>query len=265
MPQPAIASRQNPLVKQLCKLHSAKQRHQQQLFLLEGSHLLEAACEAGYTLAVLCGTSAWQEHSPQLWQQACERAQRVETVTPEVLAAIATTVQPEGVVAAIARPQPSSLPTAPPRRLGLALERLQDPGNLGTLIRTAVATGVEQVWLSADSVDPDHPKVLRASAGAWFRLPLTVSPDLGVTLKQAREQGLRVIATVPRGGQDFWSLDWRPPSILLLGNEGAGLSGDLLALADDQVSIPLEPGVESLNVAIAAALLLYEVRRQQRD
>ncbi|NJL00684.1 MAG: RNA methyltransferase [Spirulinaceae cyanobacterium SM2_1_0] len=259
-----IASRQNPLVKQLCKLHTAKQRHQQQLFLVEGTHLVEAACQAERQFVILCSTSAWQERHPQLWEQALARTERWETVTPAVLAAIATTVQPDGIVGAIARPASPRTPDPTTLSLGLAVERLQDPGNLGTLIRTAVATGVEQLWLSGDSVDPDHPKVLRASAGAWFRQPLTVSAELGATLQVYRDRGIQVVATVPRADEDFWAVDWQPPSILLLGNEGAGLSAAVLACADRQVKIPLQPGVESLNVAIAAALLLYEVSRQRR-
>lgn len=263
MSPPAIASRQNPLVKQLRKLHNRQQRHKQQLFLLEGMHLIEAACQAERSFVALCATPAWQERHPELWQQASSRAQRCETLTPEALAAIATTVNPDGVVAAIARSEPAAALPPEELRLGLALERWQDPGNLGTAIRTAVATGVEQVWLSADSADPDQPKVLRASAGAWFRVPLAVSPDLGATLQIYRDRGVQVVAAVPGAAQQFWAVDWRPPSILLLGNEGAGLSADLLACADRQVSIPLRPGVESLNAAIAAALLLYEVERQR--
>ncbi len=263
MSRPAIASRQNPLVKQLRKLHARQHRHQQNRLLLEGTHLIAAACDAERQFAVLCSTEPWQQRHPDLWAQAQARAERVETVLPDVLAAIATTVRPDGVVATLVRAEPSFLPPAD-LRLGLALEQLQDPGNLGTLIRTAVATGVEHLWLSADSVDPDHPKVLRASAGAWFRLPLSVTPDLSATLNAYRDRGVQIVAAVPRADRDLWAIDWQQPSLLLLGNEGAGLSPPALACADTQVSIPLRPGVESLNVAIAAALLLYEAERQKR-
>ena len=152
----------------------------------------------------------------------------------------------------------------PSTGLLLALETIQDPGNLGTMIRTAAAAGAAGLWVSSDSVDLDHPKVLRASAGQWFRLPMAVSSDLKALAKDCQKQGMQVVATVPNANLTYWEFDLRQPSLILLGNEGAGLSADLVALADRQVKIPLSPGVESLNVAITAALILYEAQRQLR-
>jgi TrmH family RNA methyltransferase len=256
----AIASRQNPLVKQLRQLHRARGRREQNRFLLEGTHLLETACEGNCSLDTVCFTVEWRERHPQLWQKLAGRAKRLEMVTPDVLTAIATTVHPDGIVATASRER--SLPQLDGLRLGLVLERLQDPGNLGTLLRAAVAAGVDGVWLSEDSAEFDSPKVLRASAGAWFSLPIATCPDLSGTLRAAQRLGIQVIATSPQAGEVYWDVDWTAPSLILLGNEGAGLSPQLLTLAGRQVSIPVE-GVESLNVAIAAALLLYEARRQQ--
>lgn len=145
----------------------------------------------------------------------------------------------------------------------LALETIQDPGNLGTIIRTAAAAAASGLWLTADSVDLDNPKVLRASAGQWFRLPMAETSDLKAVVAQCQQQGMQVVATLPDANLTYWEIDWQKPSLILLGNEGAGLSADLVALADRQVKIPLNPGVESLNVAIAAALILYEAQRQR--
>lgn len=255
-----LTSLQNPLVKQIRKLHSAKERHRQDLFLLEGTHLLAEACAINCPLAVVCCTPQWQAAHPALWVAACSRSDRTEIVSPEILAAIATTVQPDGVVATVKR---STIQTPVPLTgLVLALETIQDPGNLGTIIRTAAAAGASGLWISSDSVDIDHPKVLRASAGQWFRLAMAVSADLTTTVQQSQAQGIQVIATLPSATLTYWEVDWRKPSLILLGNEGAGLSPALAALADQQVKIPLSPGVESLNVAIAAALMLYEAQRQ---
>jgi TrmH family RNA methyltransferase len=257
-----LTSLQNPLVKQLRRLHQAKGRKEEACFLVEGTHLLEAALSTGLPLMTVCATPKWQARYPQLSEQACLQAQRIELVSPEVLAAIATTVNPDGVVASIAR---SAMQNRQPAmgQLGVVLETLQDPGNLGTVIRTAAAAGVDGLWLSADSVDLDHPKVLRASAGQWFQLPMVVSEDLVGTMQQWRDQGYQLVATQPHAAQVYWHLDFTRPTVLLLGNEGAGLSPDLVALADQAVKIPLNGGVESLNVAIAAALLLYEAYRQR--
>lgn len=254
-----ITSLQNPLVKQMRKLHSAKQRSQQGIFLLEGTHLLEEAFAANYPLECVCCTSQWQENHQLLWQQLGHLGSRVEVVSPEVLQAIATTTNPDGVVATATRQQGREVPYT---GIGLALETLQDPGNLGTIIRTAAAAGASGLWLSTDSVDLDNPKVLRASAGQWFRLPMVVTQDLRQTVLQCQAAGMQAIATLPTAKMTYWQVNWQLPSLILLGNEGAGLSADVAAIADLQVQIPLCAGVESLNVGIAAALLLYEARRQ---
>jgi TrmH family RNA methyltransferase len=264
-----LTSTQNPLVKAIKKLHTAKGRREQELFLLEGTHMLEEACAVNYPIVTVCCTPEWQERHQQLWQDMASRCQRAEVVSPEVLKAIATTVQPDGIVATAKRlltadsrnPQTFPLLTT----IGLALQTVQDPGNLGTIIRTAAAAGTQRLWLTEDSVDLDNPKVLRSSAGQWFRLPMTVTCDLKEVVCQCQAQGIQVIATVPNATLSYWDIDLQQPTLMLLGNEAAGLSADLVSLSNRQVNIPLTPGVESLNVAIAAALMLYEAQRQRRN
>ncbi|HBB30548.1 MAG TPA: rRNA methyltransferase [Cyanobacteria bacterium UBA8803] len=257
-----LSSIQNPLVKSIKKLHNSKGRREQQLLLLEGTHLLAEACAVDYPLVTVCCTPEWLQTHPELWQDATSKCQRSEVVSSSVLKAIATTVQPDGVVATAARPSRwASLPSTV--SLGLALERIQDPGNLGTMIRTAAAAGAEGLWLSQDSVDLDNPKVLRSSAGQWFRLPIAVSPDLPEVICKCRAKNMQIVATLPDATLNYWDIDWRVPSLILLGNEAAGLSDNLAVLADRQVRIPLWREVESLNVAIAAAVILYEAQRQR--
>ena len=131
------------------------------------------------------------------------------------------------------------------------------------MIRTAVAAGADGLLMSTNCVDPESPKVLRASAGAWFRAPMGVYPDLVPELHHYQQQGFQVIATSPTARLDYWQLDLCCPTLILVGNEGAGLSEPLLELADHQAKIPVTDGIESLNAAIAATLLLYEARRQR--
>lgn len=257
-----ITSSQNPLVKQIRKLHRAKGRQEQNLLLLEGTHLLETALEVNCSLDTVCYSPQWQVKYVHLYEQVLTRSRRVECVTPEVLQQLATTVNPDGVIATIDRDFQKSSPIKSPN-LGLILERIQDPGNLGTIIRSAVATGMDGIWTSEDSVEFDNPKVLRASAGAWFHLPKQSSPDLEKLIHDYQTQGIQVIATQMNAPKTYWDIDFRRSSIILLGNEGAGLSPELAKLADETVRIPLASGVESLNVAIAAALLLYEAQRQK--
>ena len=256
-----ISSRRNPLVGRLRDLHEARGRRQQQQLLLEGTHLLQEALRLDLKLEVVLATPEWLAGHGQLLAALPPRT-RLQPATAEVLAAVATTRSPDGVVATA---EPPCLPIGRTPGFVLALDRLQDPGNLGTLLRTALAAGVEQVWL-ADGADPHAPKVLRASSGASLALPVERLDGEGLRqrLLQAGVAGLQRLATRAGDGQPYWDLDWTQPTVLLLGNEGAGLAAELAALADHCVTIPHSTAVESLNVAVAAAPLLLERWRQRQ-
>jgi RNA methyltransferase, TrmH family len=260
-----LTSLQNPTVKQLRKLQQPKERRAQGVLLLEGTNLIEAACAANYPLSMVCYTEAWQQRYPQLYHQALAQAEQVELVSPDVLKSIASTVTPDGVVATAPRrnawQEAASQPGAA-LSLGILLETLQDPGNLGTIIRTAAAAGSDGLWLSDDSVSLENPKVLRASVGQWFRLPMATG-DLIEKAQQLAQQGVQVVATATTAEQDYWDLDLVKPTVFMMGNEGAGLSTQLMSCASVAVKIPVMPTVESLNVAVSTALLLYEARRQR--
>lgn len=253
-----LTSTQNPLVKQVRRLHQAKERQQEQAFLIEGTHLLQEAFAVHHPLQLVCATEVWQQHHPQLWQQAISYT-HTELVTEKVLAAMATTVTPDGVIAVADRTASSPSLTG---KLVLALDRLQDPGNLGAAIRTAAAAGADGIWTSANSVELDHPKVLRASAGQWFRLPMARANNLLELAQAYRSNGSQIIATGMTAAINYWQIDFTRPTFILLGNEGQGLSAELMDTADLIVKIPMQPAVESLNVSITAALILYESRRQ---
>ena len=255
-----LTSIKNPLIKQVRKLHRSKERQKQNLLLIEGTNLIEAACQADYKLDTIFYTERWRSHHQSLFSTAIEQEIRTQLVAQEVLDAIATTVNPDGVVAIANRVATKQAPKL--QRLGIALERLQDPGNLGTIIRTAAATGIDGMWLGSDSVDYYSPKVLRSSAGQWFKVPVVTNGDLSELVREQQQQGVQVIATTSQATKSYWEIDFNCPTLILLGNEGAGLSTELIEAADIQIKIPLANQVESLNVAIASALLLYEAQRQ---
>jgi TrmH family RNA methyltransferase len=262
-----LSSLQNPLVKNFRKLQKAKERHRQGCFLLEGTHLVEEAIATHWPVDMVCCTPAWQDKYPQLWHTLETSVPRCEQVTDDVMAAIATTVHPDGIVAIAPRRSSSNaigtVPQFSSTQLGIALETIQDPGNLGTIIRSTAAGGGDGLWLSSNSVDLDHPKVLRASAGQWFRLPMVSTATLADTITQAQVAGLQVVATLPDATLSYWDADLTVPTLILAGNEGAGLSDCLKGLADLAVRIPIAPSVESLNVAIAVSLLIFEANRQR--
>lgn len=265
-----ITSRRHALVRRFRALQEPRGRREQGLLLLEGTHLLQEVLRLGLVPEELAATPAWiTAHASLLMQVAARCA--VFRVSADVLAAMATTRSPDGVVLSLPPPAVAPAPQAwaddRPRGLWLALDGLQDPGNLGTLMRTALAAGVEAVWL-AGGADPHQPKVLRASAGAALALPLWRSDGdaLASCLARLRQQPeLQIVASVPpeQGGQPYWQLDWCRPTVLLLGREGAGLAPALQALASHRVTVPHSAAVESLNVGVAAAPLLLERRRQQ--
>jgi len=261
-----LTSIKNPLIKQVRRLQRSKERQKQNLLLIEGNNLIEAAFQADYKLDIIFYTEYWQSNHSLLCQTIAEKEVRAQLVSQEVLKAIATTVNPDGVVAIAPRLDVTDKITdkiPPIQGIGIALERLQDPGNLGTIIRTSAATKADGLWLSSDSVDYYSPKVLRASAGQWFKLPVATNQDLPDLVKQQHQAGVQIIATTAKAPQTYWDVDWTRPSLILLGNEGAGLSSELIDLADLEIRIPLANQVESLNVAIASALLLYEAQRQR--
>ncbi|MEB3156431.1 MAG: RNA methyltransferase [Cyanobacteriota bacterium] len=258
-----ITSRRNPLVQRLRALHHAAGRQEQQRLLLEGTHLLEEALRLGLEPELLLATDPWLERHPELLRT-LPAASTWRSVSREALETIATTRHPDGVVAALPWTLPPPLTPVGVPAFAMVLDNIQDPGNLGTLLRTALAAGVEQIWLGGGA-DPWQPKVLRASSGAALALRLLRFPeaDLLERVRQARAAGTRVVATVVRGGAPYWSHDWLGPTLLLLGNEGAGLHPELLGQADVQVTLPHSAAVESLNVAVAAAPLLLERERQR--
>jgi RNA methyltransferase, TrmH family len=255
-----LTSRQNSLVKQIRTLHKSKERRSQGMFLLEGTHLIQEALPIGLPIEVICYTEAWQDQHDDLLVQLGQTPARLELVSPDLLKYMSTTVEPDGVLAVAPSQQQKSLKI---KTLGLVLETIQDPGNLGTMIRTAAAAGVDGVLLSRNCADLENPKTLRATAGQWLKLPIGTSEDLVQDLQAFKAQGIQIVATIPTADQTYWEIDLQRPSVILLGNEGGGLSPEVAAMADVTVTIPLASGVESLNVAIAAALMLYEVKRQR--
>ncbi len=258
-----LTSTKNPLVKQLRSLgESAKERREQGLFLIEGTHAITEAIAMAYPLTTLCCTEKWINTNLFLYEQleAMDNLDRLEVVSEEVMQAIATTKNPDGVIASAVLP---AREVAKIDSLGLALETIQDPGNIGAIVRSAVAVGIDGMLVSSDSVDLTNPKIIRATAGQWFRCAMQTTDDLTDEIGKLQSQGVKAIATLANAQKTYWEYDFTQPTLILLGNEGKGLSEELIELADEGISIPQSNRVESLNVAVSAALLLYEAKRQR--
>jgi RNA methyltransferase, TrmH family len=260
VPLDVITSRQHPIVKEFRDLA----RGAGPLMLLDGWHLLAEAADARVAVEkiAICGPPTAAE------QTIVDRLRRhgalVVDVSGSVLNALSPVNSPTGVVASARIPAVTSAAVlSPAPALVLAATGLQDPGNAGAIIRSAAAAGATGVVLDELSADPWGWKALRASMGGAFHLPVVRSRAMASLIKDWRAARVRIVATVPRGGVSMYDLDFTKPTAVLLGGEGAGLPEEIITSADTRVSIPMRGAIESLNAAVAAAVLLYEAQRQR--
>ncbi|HEY7448043.1 MAG TPA: RNA methyltransferase [Vicinamibacterales bacterium] len=259
-----IASRQNPIVQEFREL-ARKRKSDETRMLIDGWHLLLEARQAGVAIERVAFTRDLLEtaHTALVANELAESGVEVFEASSTVMEALSPVRTPTGVVA-IGRRDVAALDMAfkGVPQLVLAALDIQDPGNLGAMIRAADAAGATGVVACGASADPFGWKALRGSMGSAFRLPIARA-DLETTMRVARAARVRLVAAVPRFGQPLFETDLRTPTAFLVGTEGAGLPLGLLQQMDETVTIPMRPPVESLNVAVAAALLFYEAMRQR--
>lgn len=247
--------------KVVADLASRQGRRRQGRFLLEGPRAIEEAAGAGANLEWIVAAPGMEDRVTG-WIEAGRLPSgiRVSRVTHAELAELADSVTPQGVLAVGALP-PSSLESLPSGTGGpvLVVDRVQDPGNLGTLFRTAAAVGGKVALCLKGTVDPWNPKVLRGSAGSAFRLAIAAGVDSGAGLAWCAAHGLPLMALVP-GASDLFALPDRAGAVaVVVGNESGGLSEEIVEEADLRASIPMASGVDSLSVAVAGSIALYVV------
>ncbi len=255
-----ITSRANAKIKFVRGLQAKRaEREAAQLFVVEGVRLLEEAVQAGTAAHLVLHTEALDPRGQAAVAALAALGAPVEVVTPEVMAAAADTQTPPGLLAVVPLPK-LALPT--PLTFALVLDRLGDPGNLGTMLRTAAAAGVQAVFLAPGTVDPYNPKVVRAAMGAHFHLPLVAA---GWDALPGWLAGLDLWRAEAEAGEVYDAVDWRRPFALLIGSEASGPGDAARALAPEPVRIPMPGRAESLNAAMAAGVLMFEVARQRRS
>jgi TrmH family RNA methyltransferase len=257
----------SPRVRAVAKLTKRSARQETGLFLLEGPQAArEALAYRPDTLVEIFATPSALEKHADVRDAAKDAGLEVVYTTEAVLDAMADTVTPQGIVA-VARQSPTSVRDvfAMSPRLVAICEEVRDPGNLGTIIRAADAAGADAVILTGRTVDPYNPKVVRATTGSLFHLPVAVGVDLATAVQKAHAAGVRVVAADVGGGDFLASRDiLAEPTAWLFGNEARGLDDDALALADLSLRLPIYGAAESLNLATAASVCLYETAFAQR-
>ena len=265
-----ITSANNQQLKQVSALlKKAKERREKKAFVVEGPRMVvEAPAESLKAVYVAESFEKNAENQALLEElgKKCKTAGAVfETVADAVFKNVSDTQTPQGIMAVVAMPEYKleSLLDGEKTHL-LILESIQDPGNLGTMLRTGEGAGVTGIIMNKTTVDLFNPKTIRSTMGSIYRVPFYVTEDLSGTLSQLKENGVSLYAAHLKGEHYYTEEDYTLGCAFLIGNEGNGLSDEIANQADTYIKIPMEGKVESLNAAISATLLMYETNRQRR-
>jgi TrmH family RNA methyltransferase len=258
-----VRSRSHPLVKRLRALRAG--REPRDVVLLEGWRLIDEALDSGMEVTeVAIAEDASADRIEALTSRLAAGRAGVRNVSRDVLAALSETETSQGVLAVARRPAFDEERMFRGTPLLLVAVAIQNPGNVGALLRAAEAAGATGAYFTAGSADPMSWKALRGSMGSAFRVPHVAGLEAADTLARLSARGVTTVAAAATQGDRYDAVDLTGPVALLLGNEGAGLPADLAARADRRITIPMSAPVESLNVAVAAGILLFEAGRQRR-
>jgi RNA methyltransferase, TrmH family len=259
-----VSSRQNALVKDLRKALSQGEPTAEGYLAIEGLRMIEESIRSGLRFQAVFFSEAGSAHATRLLPQIGSQVE-VLLLPDEVFVSAVSTESPQGVAALVKlRPHKfEDLMEAGADALLVGVAGIQDPGNLGTIIRSAEAFGARAVLLGEKTVSHFNPKAVRGSAGSLLRQPL-LRVKLGESITALKQQGVKVLATSSHKGKPLHEADFTGAAMIVVGNEGAGVPQEILSMADELVTIPHAPRVESLNAGIAASILLYEAARQRK-
>ena len=254
-----ITSTANQQMKNLALLmKKAKARNEQGLFVVEGRKMFQEVPKE-WLKQVYVSENFFTEHEEML------SGYTYEIVSDSVFKAISDTQTPQGILALIRMPHYTLEDVMQGERTHLLLlESVQDPGNLGTMVRTGEGAGITGVIMNRTTVDLFNPKTIRSTMGSIYRVPYVIADDFVATLQELKAKGVSLYAAHLKGKKQYDAFDYTEPTGFMIGNEGNGLSDEVAEAADTYIRIPMEGRVESLNAAISASLLMYECNRQRR-
>lgn len=259
-----ISSTGNAKVRELVKLKkNAKERSKRGVFLVEGPKMFREI--PGELLMEVYASESFlrTEEGAGALDRTRGYGRIPETVSDSVFAYLSDTRSPQGILAVVRQLAYQTEDLMGQNPLILVLENLQDPGNLGTIVRTAEAAGATGLLLGRGCVDIYSPKVTRSTMGSIFRVPFVYTDHLRKTVISLKKQGVCVLAAHLKGSEDLYQVPCGGPLAFLIGNESRGLTDETAALADRAVRIPMSGSVESLNAAVASAILMFEAKRQR--
>lgn len=254
-------------IKEIKRLHESKERAERGLFLVEGVRFMEEAVKEKVHLEEVLYTERLEEgeRGSDIIAALSKLNVPLFQVSQKVMDAVSETENPQGILG-VARQFKWTIGDITERKGPIIVAcGLQDPGNLGTIIRTADAGGAAGIITASDTVDLYNSKVVRATVGSIFRLPVARVDDIKKSLTTLKSAGYQLVATSLKSRVSYLDIDFCKPTVFLIGRESSGLSSELLELADKKVFIPMREGVESLNAAVSASILIYEALRQQHS
>lgn len=247
-----ITSKANELVKHVKALHIKKERDEKNEFIVEGKKMVKEALDANFEIIKIIACEELLKEKFDI--RKCD----VEYVSRNIFEYISDTQTPQGILAIVKKPENI-------KEYGekiFALDSVQDPGNVGTIIRTLDSVGINTLLLSENCADEYNMKVIRSTMGAIFRVKMYREPNLRETLLDLQEKGYKVIVTDLNTKANLFEYEFPPKAIVVIGNESNGVSEEIKNIADERVKIPMIGGTESLNAGVAASLMAYEILRK---
>ncbi|ATD55272.1 TrmH family RNA methyltransferase [Clostridium chauvoei] len=254
-----IESKDNALFKATKKLKEKKNRIKEGKYIIEGFRLIEEAFKANLQVEYIILSEDSKEKLNEYLEEYIDKDSKIYVVNNNLIMQLTSTEHPQGVVAVVKNRE---LPQEIKGDFYLLCDKVQDPGNLGTIIRTAHAAGVDGIILTKGTVDIYNDKTIRSTMGSIFYVPIVYEDEDLTFLKKLKDNGFKLVATSLEESKDFFKEDLKGKIILSVGNEGNGISDEIFSKADKKVKIPMPGGAESLNVAIATSIILFEKVRQ---
>ena len=257
-----IQSKDNLLIKDVKKLKEKKHRKDSNMFLVEGFRFVEEALDSNFeVMQIFVSARGESKYQDSLMKSKLQKNTKVYCISDSLFKGICDTDNPQGIIATV-----KNKPVEIKYNNGFYVlaDKIQDPGNMGTIIRTAHAAGALGVIITKGTVDIYNEKTLRSTMGSIFKVPVIYDKDLSL-VKELKEGGFKLITSSLDTDKNFYDVDLKEKSIISVGNEGNGISEEIYNLSDLKVKIPMPGGAESLNAAVAASIMMYEVIRQKNS
>ncbi|MBU3092459.1 RNA methyltransferase [Clostridium sp. CM028] len=257
-----IQSKDNLLIKDIKKLKEKKYRKDSNMFLVEGFRFVEEALDSDFEVVhIFISARGDSKYENSCMKNKLQKNTKVYSVSDSLFKSICDTDNPQGIIATV-RNKPVEIKYD--HGFYMLADKIQDPGNMGTIIRTAHAAGALGVIITKGTVDIYNEKTLRSTMGSIFKIPVICDSDLSVVQK-LRSAGFKLVTSSLDTDKNFYNVDLREKVIISVGNEGNGISAEVYEICDLKIKIPMPGGAESLNAAVAASIMMYEVVRQKNN